>query len=585
VTTRWRIRHKLMLGLGLVVLLMALLLSGTLRGLWSYYWTMANVRLKLAELKQANGVKDAIATLVSKDTRNALEQQPSLLKEMVAPARVAIDKYRQQLEENRQRSEVEDSHEVDLINQLLANLVEFERLILEQAQPRRVGPGSEVQGDTQKEQKKLEDAFLDQFEGGIGIGVGLIMSRSSGFALGTSSAMLVAGTPKQPLPLLRLNNTMKLNASDLCTIIHDQLDSYIDESRRHYQVALWIIVPASAIGLLSMAGLMRSFYGWVFNPIRDLGAGVERVAQGEFSHRIEVTSGDEMEDLATAFNEMMQRLADLYTDLARQVNERSRQLVRSERLASVGYLAAGVAHEINNPLHSIALFSEALEKRLIDLLRALRLSPNWQGELEVISRYLRMIQEEAFRCKKITERLLEFSRPGERKRESTDLVALVQSVVESVQVLPHGKGKSITLEAATERVPGGKIRAMINAEEVRSVLLNLAINALESMEDGGVLRIVVAQKAGLAELRFTDTGCGMTEEVLENIFEPFFTRSRTGKGTGLGLTISHRIIQQHGGDIEATSPGPNQGSTFIVRLPITAEPATLPTNDTRRLAA
>jgi signal transduction histidine kinase len=80
----------------------------------------------------------------------------------------------------------------------------------------------------------------------------------------------------------------------------------------------------------------------------------------------------------------------------------------------------------------------------------------------------------------------------------------------------------------------------------------------------------------MVELRFTDTGCGMTAEVLENIFEPFFTRSRTGKGTGLGLSISHRIVQQHGGDIEATSPGLNQGSTFIVRLPLSeaAHPAT-----------
>jgi signal transduction histidine kinase len=81
----------------------------------------------------------------------------------------------------------------------------------------------------------------------------------------------------------------------------------------------------------------------------------------------------------------------------------------------------------------------------------------------------------------------------------------------------------------------------------------------------------------MAELQFSDTGCGMTQEVLENIFEPFFTRSRTGKGTGLGLTISHRIISQHGGEIEASSPGPNQGSTFTVRLPVQpAEPPVLP---------
>jgi len=88
------------------------------------------------------------------------------------------------------------------------------------------------------------------------------------------------------------------------------------------------------------------------------------------------------------------------------------------------------------------------------------------------------------------------------------------------------------------------------------------------MDDGGTLTIRLRQRDGMAEMVFQDSGCGMTAEVLENIFEPFFTRSRTGKGTGLGLSISHRIISQHRGEIEAVSPGPNQGSTFTVRLPV-----------------
>ena len=151
---------------------------------------------------------------------------------------------------------------------------------------------------------------------------------------------------------------------DLRNDIRDEITQLENESRNHYQVTLWIVVPASVVGVLIMAGLMRSFYAWVFHPIRDLEIGVGRVAKGDFSHRIEVRSGDEMEDLAAAFNDMMERLRGLYDNLAQQVNERSRQLVRSERLASVGFLAAGVAHEINNPLASIAFCSEALEARL-----------------------------------------------------------------------------------------------------------------------------------------------------------------------------------------------------------------------------
>ncbi len=241
-----------------------------------------------------------------------------------------------------------------------------------------------------------------------------------------------------------------------------------------------------------------------------------------------------------------------------------------------------MAHEINNPLASIAFCSEALEGRLNDLLRALPGAGRSSSEQEVFAKYLKMIQEEAFRCKSITERLLAFSRTGERRREATDLCELVQSVLDITQHLQNCKGKQIIFEKMGGRGScraeegAGRIVAPVNADEIKSVVLNLVVNALDSMDEGGKLIIQMSQKDGLAEMRFTDTGCGMSQEVLENIFEPFFTRSRTGKGTGLGLTISHRIISQHGGEIEATSAGPNQGSTFIVRLPLQFEESATP---------
>src|SRR5262249_40104155 len=141
---------------------------------------------------------------------------------------------------------------------------------------------------------------------------------------------------------------LKLIASDLCDVINGELEQLFSGSRRHYQIPLSIILPAVVVGLFLVTGLLRSFYASVLDPIRALEAGVNRVAKGDFGHRIEVRSGDEMEDLSAAFNDMTRRLQDLYGEMARQVNERSRQLVRSERLASVGFLAAGVAHEINN---------------------------------------------------------------------------------------------------------------------------------------------------------------------------------------------------------------------------------------------
>jgi two-component system NtrC family sensor kinase len=345
-------------------------------------------------------------------------------------------------------------------------------------------------------------------------------------------------------------------SNELRNVLYDNIKTRTGEAKGYYRNTLTIVISTSVCGILLMAGLLHFFYGWVFYPVRELERGAERVAGGDFDHRIDVHSGDEMEDLAEAFNNMTSRLQEMYRDLAHQVNERSRQLVRSERLASVGFLAAGVAHEINNPLASIAFCSEALESRIAEVTAR---SPK---DRDVITKYLKMIQQEAFRCKAITQRLLEFSRSGERRREATDLAELVQSVLDVVQHLQNYKGKQVVFEPQTS------IRAWVNAQEIKSVILNLVVNALDSMDDKGKLMITLRQRDRMAEMVFTDSGCGMTPEILENIFEPFFTRSRTGKGTGLGLSISHRVITQHGGEIEASSPGLNQGSTFTVRLPL-----------------
>src|SRR4029077_2365701 len=159
--------------------------------------------------------------------------------------------------------------------------------------------------------------------------------------------------------------------------------------------SIMLLCITGVLAVLLMAGNLRFFYRLVAAPIRDLEQGVSRVARGDFHHRIEIHSGDEIEDLAKAYNEMTAKLRAMYDNLAQQVNERSRQLVRSERLAGVGFLAAGVAHEINNPLASIAFCSEALESRLADLLKSVALSSQ---NRETIAKYLKMIQEEAFRC-------------------------------------------------------------------------------------------------------------------------------------------------------------------------------------------
>jgi signal transduction histidine kinase len=570
--SQWRIRHKLLLGLGLVVGAIALLLAGTLRGLWSYYLTMNAIRGKMNELKAAEDFKDAVGFLVEKHTIESILSADQVA-QALEPARQALERYKQQLDDNpNNRFEPDDStHEYELVKLLTEDLDNFAESVRLRFRP-------QIRGLVEDDDLPEAELRLKLLGNLADVVVQMGASPAQGLLAVNALAQHLPRIHDYTYSIRRTSKTLMTNAADLRATIYDRLDKRLSETRSHYQMALWVIVPASVVGLLLTCGLMRSFYAWVFNPIRDLEAGVRRVAGGDFSQRLEVHSADEMEDLGAAFNEMMQRLQDLYSDLARQVNERSRQLVRSERLASVGFLAAGVAHEINNPLASIAFCSEALEARLTELLRNGRRTDDY----DVFAKYLRMIQEEAFRCKTITEKLLTFSRTGEKRREMTDLGQLTQAILEVTQHLQNARGKHIDFAIIPDRAGGARVMAPVNAEEIKSVVLNLIVNALDSMDEGGTLTIRLGQRNGMAEMRFTDTGCGMTQEVLENIFEPFFTRSRTGKGTGLGLTISHRVIHQHGGEIEAASPGPNQGSTFTVRLPLQVLDAPAAAPETRK---
>ena len=171
----------------------------------------------------------------------------------------------------------------------------------------------------------------------------------------------------------------------------------------------------------------------VINPFKELLNGARRVAAGEFGHRIEMHSQDELAELAAAINMATAEFFKIQHDLHDQVRERSREVIRNEQLASVGFLAAGVAHEINNPLASIAWSAEALETRLHRILHPSESDKDETAvglDLDTLRNYLRRIQEEAFRCKGITERLLDFSRLGQAERkQSVDMSELIEDVI------------------------------------------------------------------------------------------------------------------------------------------------------------
>ncbi|MCE5266704.1 MAG: HAMP domain-containing histidine kinase [Planctomycetaceae bacterium] len=357
---------------------------------------------------------------------------------------------------------------------------------------------------------------------------------------------------------------LQVLAMELPSHLQSKLAGLSHEVRGRYSMLILSAWSATLSAVLIFLLFMRLGYRWVFSPLRTLIAGSRRVAAGDFGHRIHLDTHDEMAELAKAMNDMSARFEQIRDDLDHQVQVRTKQAVRSEQLAGVGFLAAGVAHEINNPLASIAMCAESLESRCRELL------DENDSQQAVIGNYLRMIQTEAFRCKGITEKLLDLARIGPGKRESNELGELVRGVIEMFGHLGKYQRKRIEFN------PSGPVRTVVNPQEIKQVVLNLLTNALDSMEDGGTVRIGLEAKDGYAVLTVTDDGCGMEADVLERVFEPFFTRRRGGQGTGLGLSITYRIVADHGGDIDAQSAGAGCGSTFRVRLPLaiaTASPA------------
>ena len=268
-------------------------------------------------------------------------------------------------------------------------------------------------------------------------------------------------------------------SAELPSHLHRRLGVLAGEVRTQYRslIGLLSVTSLSATALLGV--LIRFFYRWVFRPLDVLVKGSRRVAAGEFSYRIELWSRDEMAELACAMNDMTARFQAIRDDLDRQVQVRTRQVVRSEQLASVGFLAAGVAHEINNPLASIAMCAESLESRLAELCRShspcadsdprnrncraqgedgtRSLPAAFDDQLPVIEHYLRMIQSEAFRCKEITEKLLDFSRIGEVKRQHADLGELVAGVIDMVRHLGKYHDRRIVFAGGNHGLADGPV--------------------------------------------------------------------------------------------------------------------------------
>ena len=360
---------------------------------------------------------------------------------------------------------------------------------------------------------------------------------------------------------------LQSHTAQLPVFMQQRTQKFAENAKAEYRTWISLSVLFSIAAFAMIVVLANRFRSGLLLPMEKLIEGSRHVAAGNYDFRIQLDSDDEVAELGNALSAMTHNFQAIKTDLNKQVQLRTKEVVKSEKMASVGFLAAGVAHEINNPLASIAWSAESLEMRLQGILNPEADSDeeSRQADIEEMKKYLARIQEEAFRCKEITSGLLDFSRMGDVQKVPSNLSEIISSVVDIVKPLSKYRDRNIHLDTDPTVV------ATVNAQEIKQVALNLITNALGSVEPGGTVSITVSSENGNAILQVVDDGCGLTEDVKQHLFEPFFTRRRDGQGTGLGLSITYQIVEDHEGRITAESEGPGTGSTFTITLPLVNE--------------
>ena len=287
------------------------------------------------------------------------------------------------------------------------------------------------------------------------------------------------------------------------------------------------------------------FHRRVVKPVGQLLRATNMVAAGDLEHQLPVRRNDELGLLQRSFNDMTRRLAAA-----------QRQIYQSDKLASIGRLAAGVAHEINNPLTGVLVHSSFLHKRAAA-------GSSEQKDLETIV-------HETKRCREIVKGLLDFARQAPMRKASVELNTVVERALRIVDNQLKVKDVEV-IRALADELPA----TWADANQLTQVLINLLVNAADAIgPEGGEIYVTTDRRddetGEVIEVKVADNGCGIAEQGLGQIFEPFFT-TKERQGTGLGLAVVWGIVQEHGGSIEVDS-AVGRGTTFTVRLPVVATP-------------
>jgi two-component system NtrC family sensor kinase len=324
------------------------------------------------------------------------------------------------------------------------------------------------------------------------------------------------------------------------------------------------MIISGIVSVIVLSFLLSLLLTRVVNrPVYKLLAATKTAAHGNLDQTVSIRSHDELGELSESFNNMISELKrsrdaieEWTQTLEHRVQERTQelqqvqdQLVRAGKMAALGELAAGVAHEINNPLTGVLTFSSLMLKK-VDA------DHPWKKDLE-------NIVQQTTRCRNIVRGLLDFARQRKPDKKEWDIHTLIENTLMLVE--KQAPFQNIKIEKQFKKaIP----MLLVDGDQIQQVFMNILLNAADAMVgNGGILTIRTDLKNGVAEVSFTDSGGGIAKEHLSKLFDPFFTTKETGKGTGLGLAISYGIIQSHGGDIEVESQL-GKGATFRVKLPI-----------------
>lgn len=331
------------------------------------------------------------------------------------------------------------------------------------------------------------------------------------------------------------------------------------------------------LGISAIVGALA--WRVVHRPISALLTGTRRVGGGDLAYRIHGIShsSGELGELAESFNEMSSRLQQAQDDLAEwnrllesKVDEKTRQLeqtrdqmIFAQKMASLGKLAAVVAHEINNPLAGILVYTKLVRRQLGKLRKSIS-GEKEKGEYEDLEDKLSTVETSVADCGEVVRNLLLFSRHSDRKRARTNINKVVASSLKLVQHQAELSGTSTDLDLVPE-LP----EVMCETAQIQQAVVAAIMNGLEAMPNGGslVLKTSYDAKKDEVSIDIADTGVGIPEELRTKVFEPFFTTKEEGKGTGLGLSVMYGIIHQHHGKIDVYST-PGKGTTFSLHLPV-----------------